>query len=82
MYKRLSLDERAKLIFKNKKIELRNETDKAYYFLVWSLYDPKLCHDVIVWKDGTYSCTCKWFIYRLKKCSHIKACELFIQNRK
>jgi len=84
MKRRMDKVERALRLIEENKVKLIAETKNAYYFEVVSLYDSKLKHDVIVKKykiEGKpdASCTCKWFIYRSKDCSHIKACRMMIE---
>lgn len=44
-------------------------------FNVASRSDPNVTHAVTLWDDDTYSCTCKFFVYRLAgtgmACFHI-----------
>ncbi len=87
MKRRMDKVERAMKLLEEERVKLVVETANAYYFEVTSLYDKNLKHDVIIKKYKTEGkpdayCTCKWFIYRSKECSHIKACKMLIEFRK
>ncbi len=71
--------EKASLLLKEGKVIKEVETDKRIHFKVIS----KETHSVIFDKEkNTWECDCKWGSLREKHCSHILACNLFLERTK
>jgi len=71
--------EKAHLLLKEGKVIKEVETDKRIHFKVIS----KGTHSVIFDKENNrWECDCKWGSLRENYCSHILACNLFLERTK
>lgn len=65
-------------LYKLGRVRLLLETDKRIHFRVRGETEE---HSVIFDKvKGEWSCDCKFFSLKEKECSHLIACELYLQS--
>ena len=65
-------------LFKNGKVKKEIDSQKRLHFTV---FNDEENHQVIYDKTrNSWSCDCKFYALKLKDCSHIIACKLFMRD--
>jgi len=75
----MSIYRKAKKILDINSISIKANTGNAVYFDV--KVGDKVYDVYYLTRLNKWSCTCRWFSLKIKDCSHIISCKMFLYNK-